>query len=36
MLAADREARPKRTTPLQEALAGESLTYHPLAQTDGE
>jgi hypothetical protein len=36
MLAADRDARPKRTTPLQEALAGESLTYHPLAQTDGE
>jgi hypothetical protein len=36
MLAADREARPRRTTPLQEALAGESLTFHPLAQTDGE
>jgi hypothetical protein len=34
MLAADREARPKRTTPLQEALSGESLIYHPLARTD--
>jgi hypothetical protein len=36
MLAADRDAQPKRTTPLQEALAGESLIYHPLAQTGEE
>jgi hypothetical protein len=36
MLQSARDSRPKRTTPLQEALAGESLTYHPLAQTDEE
>jgi hypothetical protein len=28
MLAAAHDARPKRTTVLEEALAGESLTYH--------
>jgi hypothetical protein len=30
MFAADRDARPKRMTPLQEALSGESLTFHPI------
>jgi hypothetical protein len=28
MIAADHDAQPKRTTPLQEALAGETMTYH--------
>ena len=30
MTQADRDAQPKRMTPLQEALSGESLTYHSL------
>jgi hypothetical protein len=33
MLAASKDARPKRVTPLQEALAGESLTYHSYGST---
>jgi hypothetical protein len=36
MLQSARDSQPKRTTPLQEALSGESLTYHPLTQTDEE
>jgi hypothetical protein len=38
MFAADRAARPKRMTPLQEALSGESMTYHsfPTAPEDEE
>jgi hypothetical protein len=35
MLQASRDARPKRTSVLQEALAGsETLTYHPLPTSD--
>jgi hypothetical protein len=34
MAAADRDAQPKRLTPLQEQLAGESMVYHPLPSTD--
>jgi hypothetical protein len=33
MLAAAKGAQPKRVTPLQEALAGESLTYHSYGST---
>jgi hypothetical protein len=36
MTAADHDTQPKRTSPLQEALAGESLTYHRLPSTDEE
>jgi hypothetical protein len=38
MLQASREAQPKRMSPLQEALSGESLTFHSFAPTpeDGE
>ena len=36
MLAADHDAQPKRTSPLQEALAGEAMTYHRLPSTDEE
>jgi hypothetical protein len=35
MLQVSRDARPKRTSVLQEALAGsETLTYHPLPKSD--
>jgi hypothetical protein len=33
MLAAARDAEPKRTTPLQEALSGESMTFHSYQST---
>jgi hypothetical protein len=33
MLAAAQHARPRRVTPLQEALAGESLTFHSFGST---
>jgi hypothetical protein len=33
MLAAAHDTRPRRTTPLQEALSGESLTYHSYQTT---
>jgi hypothetical protein len=36
MFQASRDAQPKRLTPLQEALAGDSLTYHPLPSSQGE
>jgi hypothetical protein len=36
MTAADRTAQPKRTTPLQEALAGESMTYHRFGPAEDE
>jgi hypothetical protein len=36
MLAAAQDARPRRVTPLQEALAGESLTFHSFGSTPDE
>jgi hypothetical protein len=36
MLAAAQHARPRRVTPLQEALAGESLTFHSFGSTPDE
>ena len=36
MTQAARDAQPKRLSPLQEALSGESLTYHRLPSTDEE
>ena len=36
MTAADRDAQPKRLSPLQEQLAGETMTYHRLPSTDEE
>ena len=33
MLAAVQDAQPRRVTPLQEALAGKSLTFHPIRST---
>jgi hypothetical protein len=33
MTQADRDAQPRRLTPLQESLAGESMTYHRLDST---
>jgi hypothetical protein len=36
MAAAALAAEPKRTTPLQEALSGESMRYHRLPSTDEE
>jgi hypothetical protein len=34
MTQAARDAQPKRTTPLEEALSGESMIFHPLPQVD--
>jgi hypothetical protein len=35
MLQADRDAQPKRTTPLEEALSNSgTLTYHALSKGD--
>jgi hypothetical protein len=36
MTAADRAAQPKRLSPLQDALSGESMTFHRLPSTDEE
>ena len=36
MLQAARDAQPKRMGVLQEALAGESMTYHPIAPNGDE
>ena len=36
MLAAAQDARPRRTSVLQEALAGESLTFHSFGSTPDE
>jgi hypothetical protein len=36
MFAADRDARPRRLTPLQEALSSDTLTYHPIRSTPDE
>jgi hypothetical protein len=36
MTAADKAAQPKRMSPLQEALSGESMTYHPIAPNGDE
>jgi hypothetical protein len=36
MLAASRDARPKRMTPLQETLSSNTLTYHPLHSAPDE
>ena len=33
MLAAVQDAQPRRVTQLQEALAGKSLTFHPIRST---
>ena len=34
MTQAAHDAQPKRLSPLQEALAGESMTYHPIPQDE--
>ena len=36
MAAADRATRPKRLTPLQEALSGESMTFHSFGSEQDE
>ena len=30
MMQAEKDSRPRRMTPLQESLSGETLTFHPL------
>lgn len=36
MTAADKAAQPKRLSPLQEALSGSSMTFHPLPSSEDE
>ena len=36
MLEAAQQTRPKRTTPLEEALSGESMVYHTLPKSEDE
>lgn len=36
MLQSAHDPEPKRTSPLQEALSGESMTYHRLPSTEDE